>query len=276
MLWLLTIINLQVVMPKFMYYYALILALPLITNCQSNHDEAMGGAKKEQNPPPKPLELSPSEIRAQQDALTMGEVIGQFNQLKTKAVAYTRQTLDNFVEALLLKNFSTIGGGIVDPAVAKFKVSGASIEIEEAPGVWKKIETDIEDKRALFKWILNKNFNLSYHLFESGMPHMMGINVLEQAVAWDDLESVKYFYDVRVANSDSIRKLATNDKDSTPLAFARSVAMAQYLLDKGAERDFQVRNLTHDTNVPMSQLIYLEKTNAPQDVIDLVKNYKKK
>ena len=44
----------------------------------------------------------------------MGEAIDEFNQLKTKPGVYTRETLDNFVKALLYKNFEANGGVVAE------------------------------------------------------------------------------------------------------------------------------------------------------------------
>ena len=218
-----------------------------------------------------PVVLSVDEIRNQFASLTGGEAIDEFNKLKTtpQVPPLARETLDNYVEALLWKS-SEVNGGQVGKDLTKFKVDGTSIEIEEDKDQWKKIDTDVEDRRVLLNWVSDRNLGLDYHFFESGMTAIKGINLLEQAVAWDDLEFVKEFFKQGTIFLSS----PLNNSVSTPLAFAKSVPMAQFLLDQGAKGDKQVRDLTfQQSGAPASVLGYLKVTKAPQDVIALVENY---
>jgi len=173
---------------------------------------------------------------------------------------------------LLWKSSEAIGGQ-GGRNITKFKVDGTSIELEEAPGKWKKIDTDEGDRRALLDWFATtRDREVSQHIFGTKNRNPEKINFLEQAVAWDDLEFVK---DSLAAG---FRGNVLNSEDSTPLAFARSPAMAKLLLDNGADPNFQVRKLTwQETKAPASVVGYLKHVaKAPKEVLDLVEEAAKK
>ena len=255
-------------MLKNIYFLIMLLALSFMTNCNPSPDsKAQENKNKPQDPPAPPLELSLDQTRKQYDALTMSQAIDEFNNLKKQPGKYTRKTLDNFVEALIWKSL-VARKGVLDPN-GTFKVSGNAIEIEEAPNVWKKIDTDIEDKRALLRWAIDRNLDINAHIFRSDTQYVKKLNLIEQAVDWDDLDFVKYYFSAGILGKDA----HLNSQASTPLAFAKSVPMAQYLLDQGARADPQVRGLKFKGNNPVSVVEYLKSTKAPQAVINLVETY---
>jgi hypothetical protein len=266
-------------MYKYIYNIAILLVSVFISSCGPGTGKQ--GENKGQDktvipdlPPPviKPVILSLDEIRKQFKPLSVGQAIDEFNDLKKKPQSppLARETLDNYVETLLWKSFS-IGGGQVAPDLTKFKVDGTTIQIEEGTGQWKKIDTDIEDRRALLDWAMNRNLSCNYHMFEVNKPTVEKINMLEQAVLWDDLIFVKNYFSGTILMKD----FCLNNERSTPLAFATSVPMAQFLLDQGAKPDVQVRNIIlKKDGSPVSVLEYLKATKAPQDVIDLVSAHK--